>query len=172
MNKEILEEKKWIYGYKALFDGMLNQYNQKFELGCVYTDDNIEKNGGFHFCKNLEDIFIFPQFRNDVSIYKVCGSGKIIPYHNDYYDLYDVYAVEKIKIIQEISRNEIIKYYLSLDNVYQINRILRFIQLFSLYYDEIELFKIRYKDDMNILNYIAYYQEGDKDIFKRMQKIR
>jgi len=164
-------QEEWIYGYKALFKGNVNLFNQKFEINKIYIDNDIGANGGYHFCKNIEDIFVFPQFRKDVSIYQVCGSGKIISYSNDYYGVYDVFAAEKIKIIKEISRVEIIQYFLTFSCSYHLNRLLRFIQLFSLNNDEIELFKEKYHNKQEVLDYIAYYQEGDKNIFMKRRKL-
>ena len=34
-------------------------------------------------------------------------------------------------------------------------------------YDEKFLFENRYKNDINIINYIRYYQDGIKDIYER-----
>ena len=116
MFEENNNEEQWIYGYKAFFNGIVNQYNQQFEIEKIYIDANIDKNFGYHFCKNIEDIFVFPQFRKNVSIYEVCGGGKITSYSNDYYGIYDVYVAEKMKIIREISRDEIIPFFLSFNS--------------------------------------------------------
>ena len=79
-----------------------------------------------------------------------------------------MYAVEKIYILKELSRTEILECALSLNE----NRLCRFIQLFKLNCDEIRLFKDKFSNNLRILNYIAYYQEGDKMVFNNKKIIK
>lgn len=156
-----------IYGYKGFHTGLVNQFGEKYEIGKVYTDPNIDMNMGYHFCKNIEDVFLFSEYRKDTEIYQVCGSGKMISYSNDYYGLYDVYATEKLKIVRKVCREEFIQYFLTLSDFYYLDRVLNFISRFKLNKEEIQLFKERFIKNSRVLDYIAYYQEGDTKIFER-----
>lgn len=155
-----------ISGYKCFNCNLENRYGFKFEVGKNYKvlgDVKFGVNGnGFHMCKNMEDTFrYFNTFMDDVRVCHVIGYGKIDSCGDEYNGFYEMYSVESIYIFKELSRYEILQYALSLGE----NRVCRFIQLFRLNSDEIELFKDKFSNNLRILKYIAYYQEGDKLVF-------
>jgi len=43
----------------------------------------------------------------------------------------------------------------------------RFIQTLSMTPEEVNLFKEKFKNNKELLDYIAYYQEQDKEVFNR-----
>lgn len=162
---------EWVYGYKIVSNNTYWKNNQEIELEKIYAYQGDENANGFHFCKNLEDTLVFFRYTEDACIYQVCGGGNIIIYENDYYGVYDVYAASKLKILNEITRDQIVNYFLNFNPCFCSDRLLRFIQLFSLTSFEIELFKNKfYKQDM-VIKYINYYQEDIKDTFTKKLKL-
>lgn len=162
-----------ILGYKCFKKDLTNRYGTQFEVGKTYQISGQIKFGnngnGFHLCTNLEDTFrYFDTFSEDVCICEVKGLGENIIYNDEYYGYYDMYAVEKIEIIRIISREEIIKLGLNLIDI----RAIRFIQGYKLTNEEINLFKEKFKNFPNILKAIAYYQEGNLNIYniKKLSK--
>lgn len=157
-----------IKGYKAFFPGLVNNYNVVFEVGKRYEVEEKYKKVGYHFCKNLEDAFVY--YRNkDVEVCEVVGYGDIISYYNDYYEIYDVYASSKIKIIRKLEREEIINYFLGM-SYFSLNRVIRFISLFKLMKEEVNLFKEQYKNYRDVIDAICYYQENDVKVYERRYK--
>ncbi len=155
-----------IFGYKCFNEELNSYYGDRFEEGKTqHVDGEIKFNqNGFHMCVNLEDTLrYFNTFENNVLIAYVCGYGKVNKRDDTYYDYYDMYAVEYIKIIHVLSREEIINYGLSLPYM----RLLRFISLFRLNSDEIELFKEKFYNDKNIIDTIDYYQNNKKDVYMK-----
>lgn len=156
-----------IKGYKCFNKNLINRYGKKFEVGKIYISSGVLKfgNNGFHMCKNIEDTFrYFDVFNNDVDVCLVSGSGKIIEYSDEYYGYYDMYCVEKIKIIDNLSREEIINIGLDLNK----ERVKRFVSLFRLTNDEIFLFKEKFEKYVEVLDAISYYQEGNTKIYKKV----
>ena len=156
-----------IIGYKAFNKDLTNRYGQKFEVGKIYIAPGIIKFGrngnGFHLCENIEDTFKYFD-PLDMTICKVIGSGKIVEsksIENEYYDFYKMYAVEKIEILKELSRLEILEEGLKLSGV----RAERFVSLFQLTPEEIKLFREKFKNETKVLDAISYYQEKNKKIY-------
>ena len=116
-------------------------------------------------CTNLEDTLrYFDAINNEVDIAMVTGFGEVNKYDDEYNDYFDMYATEYMTINHVLSRDEIIDYVLKLPPY----RVKRFISLFRLTDDEIELFKEKfYKDHMVIDATIKYYQN---DEFREMVK--
>ena len=159
-----------VKGYKCFHNGLTNSYGRNFSIGQIYISSKILKFGnnghGFHFCKNIEDTFRFFDTENkDVCVCEVTGSGKIIECNDEYNGYYNMYCAEKLKIERLLTREEVIHIGLNLNDI----RVKRFISTFSLTEEEIQLFKEKYSNNIDILNAIAYYQENDKDVyFRRM----
>ena len=153
-----------MFGYKSFNADMTNRYGVKFEVGKTYKTDGPIKFGnngnGFHMCKNMEDTFRYFDSTN-ISVCKVNGLGKKKKYEDEYYGFYDMYAVEKIEILKLLKRKEILEYMLELYP----ERVMRFIQLFKLYDDEIVLFEDRFRENSKVMNYIDYYQKGKSDVW-------
>ena len=177
MTDEVKYNKNWIYGYKAFNKNLTNQYGEKYKIHKLYTDPRINDGGGYHFCKNLEDVYFFYRDSDTTEIYHVCGRGKTYYYSNDYCGLYDVYATEKLIILDLATREEIINMFLNGKNITQ-DRLLRFISFFKMSKEELLLFKNKYSNNdniymnsNNIMNYLSYYQEGNKDAFSKKRSI-
>ena len=157
-----------VIGYKCFNKDLINHYGQKFEIGKIYIASGIIKFGtrgnGFHMCKNIEDCFrFFDTTKKDIEVCKVVGSGKIIEYSDEYNGYYDLYCVEKLQILNVLSREELINIGLSLNEL----RVERFVSTLSLFKEEISLFKEKYKKYIKVLDAISYYQENDKDVYNR-----
>ncbi len=160
-----------IIGYKCFNKGLTSRYGDKYEIGRVYHKDGIIafSHNGFHMCLNLEDTLrYFDSFKEDIEIAQVVGSGMIHEYRDDYNAFYNVYVTEYLNIIHVLTREEIISYALNLDDF----PLKRFISLYKLNKDEIELFKEKYKDNDYIISAINYYQENDLEIYKRKVLMR
>ena len=72
-------------------------------------------------------------------------------------------AVEYLKILSLLSRDEIISYALKLPP----ERVKRFISLYKLNNNEIELFKEKYNKIPFIMDTIEYYQFGNNKIYQK-----
>ena len=157
-----------IRGYKCFNKDLINRYGKKFEVGKIYVASGALKFGnngnGFHLCKNIEDTFrFFDVSNNDICICEVVGSGNIIEYEDKYNGYFGMYCVEKLKIEKELSREELVEQGLNLGFL----RAERFVSMFPLTQEEIELFKQKYKNYINVLDAIAYHQENDKERYAR-----
>ena len=160
-------------GYKCFDKGLINRYGIKYEVGKLYHCDGqitFGNNGnGFHVCKRLEDTLrYFDAMNKEIDIAKVKCYGKYEEYEDDYNGYYDMYAYEYMEIEKVLTREEIINYGLKL---YEF-RAKRFISLYKLTPEEINLFKEKYQNNIDILNTIAYYQEGDKEVYNHYIKSR
>lgn len=158
----------YITGYKCFNDDLTNRYGMKFSVGKIYIANGAIKFGnrgnGFHMCKNIEDTFrYFDAFNNKVSICEVIGSGKTIKYEDDYYGYFDMYSVEKLKIVKKLNREEIINIGLNL-NFFRAERFVKGIKLSD---EEIKKFKEKFIKNVIVLDAIAYYQENDLDVYKK-----
>lgn len=159
-----------IIGYKAFNKDLTNRYGRQFEVGEEYTTTGKISFGndgnGFHFCKNIEDTLrYFDGVDGEVEIAEVIASGNMDKKEDEYNGYYDMYSAEKIKIRRIIERKELVKMFLFRITVER--RVCRFIQLFKLTEEEIEMFKLRYASSITIMDAIAYYQEGQKDIYEK-----
>ena len=162
-----------IKGYKAFDNGLINRYGKKFEVEKTYTTNGEISFGndgnGFHFCKNIEDTLrYFDAIENDVLIAEVTASGYIVQYEDEYNGYYNMYSARTIRIDRIIDRKELIEMFLT--KITFEERVKRFIQLFKLTEEEIEMFKEKYKDSIRIINAIKYYQEGETDIYEKYNK--
>lgn len=157
-----------IRGYKAFNANLTNRYGVSFEEGKKYSVDGHAVFGnhgnGFHFCRRLEDTLrYFDAMDGEVLIAEVVGSGDMVEYSDEYYGYYDMYAATELEVLRVLSREDIIKKYLSVPSP----RMVRFVQGFRLDPLEKELMRCYYSDDINVLNAISYYQDGDKDVYSR-----
>ena len=155
-----------IEGYKCFDKDLINRYGSKFEIGKIYhAEDEIKYHcNGFHMCANLEDTLrYFDAINNPVNIAKVIGYGNINEYDDEYNGFYNMYAVEYLEIISLLSRDEIINYALKLSP----ERVKRFISLYKLNNDEIELFKEKYNKIPFVMDTIEYYQLGNDKIYQK-----
>ena len=159
-----------IKGYKALNGDFSNRHGLKMEVGVTYkTLGNVKfgNNGnGYHFCKNLEDTLRFVDgINDDIVIVEVTGSGEFVVRDDEYNGYYDMISAAELTIDRTLEHDEIIKYFLS-DKMYDL-RVIRFIMGYKLSLEEIEMFKLRYALNDKVLKAISYYQENNKDAYKR-----
>ena len=68
-----------------------------------------------------------------------------------------------INIFIKLTRKEIMEYVDKLIDT----RFIRFITGYKLTKEELEYFKNKYKNNINVLNHLKYYQEEDKETFKK-----
>lgn len=161
-----------IIGYKCFDKGLINKYGKKFSVGKIYIMPGAIKFGingnGFHMCKRIEDTFrYFECFENEVDVCLVKGSGEVVEYSDDYYGYYDMYSVQKIEILKQLNREEIINEGLNMCDL----RVKRFVSTLKLNEEEINLFRETFKDNLSVLDAIAYYQEGDEQAYEKKYKI-
>ena len=164
-----------VKGYKAFNKGLTNRYGRKFEIGKQYSvDGNISfgNNGnGFHFCKNIEDTLrYFDGVDGEVEIVEVIGTGEIVTNEDEYNGFYDMYAAKTITISKKIERKKLVNMFLT--KITSEPRVVRFVQLFRLTEKEIEMFKLKYAGSIMIMDAIAYYQEGQTDVYEKKHKVK
>lgn len=157
-----------IKGYKAFDKDGINRYGQEFLEDTHYHIDgkiSFGNNGnGFHFCLRMEDTFrYFDSWSHDIDVAAVYGSGDIVEFNDEYYGYYDMYAASDLYVERFLSREEIIGHFLEANEF----AVRRFVSSFRLTEEEIEVFKVTYADNINILNAISYYQEKDLDVYSR-----
>jgi len=157
-----------IHGYKCFNKNLTNRYKVKFKVGKTYTVTGPIKFGndgnGYHMCERLEDTLRFYDAMNsEVTICEVIGKDETLEYYDEYNGYYDMYSVRTIKIVKKLTREEIINIML---NTYD-ERLKRFISLYKLNDEELNLLRTIYKDNDQIIRYIEYFQENRLDAFKK-----
>ena len=159
-------------GYKCFDERLKNRYGTHFEVVKTYHVNTAIKyknnRNGFHFCINLEDsLRYYDAMNNRVDICLVNGFGNLVEFEDEYNGYYDMYTSEYITILKILSRQEIISYILNLNEI----RVKRFMSLFRLTQEEINLFTEKFKESPLIIDYISYYQKKDLQTFTRKYKI-
>ena len=108
-----MEENK-IIGYKAFYlvgDKLVDKFDNVYEEKETYHYDGdvIFHRSGFHMCLNPEDTLRYlDAFENEVVICEVEGSGKSHEYWDDYNEYYDMYSVEDLTIIKQLSKKDLL----------------------------------------------------------------
>ena len=162
-----------IKGYKVFSKGRINRYGKVYEEGKHYHVDGKIVFGnygnGIHFCKKMEDTFRYVDaVNNQVEVAEVIGSGEIVEFNDEYYGYYDMYAASDLDVVKFLSRKEIIEHLLNQNTM----SVRRFVSLFRLTEEEINLFKLKFCEDIDVMRAIAYYQEGDKDVYSRQVDVK
>ena len=90
-------------GYKG-FNKDLTCRDFKYEIGKTYEmeEEPIVCERGFHFCKELKDVLDYYELYRDNTFCEIEAYGDIITDDNE------KYCTNKIKIIRELSVNEIL----------------------------------------------------------------
>ncbi len=168
-----------IKGYKGFSKGLMNRHGEgiHFEVGKVMSVEGPLKFGpydlggnGYSFCSNLEDVFRYYSPREEeVEIAEVTAIGEVAEGYDDQNDYYDMYAARNLRVDRVLTREEIVEMGLNLPPTFKAPR---FIQGFVLTPEEIKRFKERFKKEQNVLDFIAYYQEGDTEVFNRREAER
>lgn len=155
-----------LQGYKAFNEDMTNRYRKVFEEGKIYFVSSEPRFGvqgeGFHFCERLEDTLrYFPGMDEVIQIARVTCLGEYVKCNDEFYEYYDMYSTNKIRIDHILSRKEI------LDSCVKMSApgLVRFIQGFRLTKEEIAFFRLAYQNNLAVQKAISYYQEGDHDAF-------
>lgn len=107
---EIKEEEKWIWveGYKGTDKDMCcnNNFQYKLNKDFIY-DGNIELcERGFHFCKNLADVFLYYHLDGINRFFKI----KALVKEKDFKSKQDKYVAEEIILQQELTYKELEPY--------------------------------------------------------------
>ena len=157
-----------IKGFKAFDSDMNNRFGVHFEEGAVYNVLGpvvFGNNGnGYHFCRRLEDTLRYVDGMNsNIQIAEVIGIGDIKKSSDEYYGYYDMYVASSLFIVKILSRDEIVRLGLQMPDF----RSERFVKGYRLTDEEIELFKNKFSENSQVLNAIAYYQEGDHSVYER-----
>lgn len=161
-----------ITGYKAFDPGMKNQYGMTFEEGKTYTAEGAIINGthgnGYHFAAHLEDSihFIIDEEHKEVVVAKVTGEGTVKTFTTEDDEFSDLYVAAQLTINHILTREEIITHMLNKRPYFA----QRFIRKFPLTVEEQQLFKERFAKDWSFQRAMAYYQEGDKEVYNRYYK--
>ena len=156
-------------GYKLLDIGLINEYGYKYEFNKEYKLNGELKwnHNGFHFCTNIEDTLRYRDKNKETfMIVEILASGQITDgsnLENDYYGYESGYASSEMKILREVSREEMISIVL---NSKVIDRVTRLILSIPLTEEEIRLIKEKYPNRI-VEQYIEYYQYNDKKAFAR-----
>ena len=153
-----------VKGYKCFKKGLINQFGSKFEIGKVYKDDKEIRfqHGGFHMCTYLEDTLrYFDAFNEEIEIAEVIGYGKVDKYDDEYNEFFDMYSVENIIICHVLTHEEIINYAYNLPPM----RLKRFLSLYRLNKNELELFRKKFYKDYLIMKVLDYYQDEDSNVY-------
>ncbi len=155
-----------IKGYKAFDKDSRNRYGCSFTPGETYHVDGEIKFGnignGYHFCKELCDVFRYVDTSEDIKVAEVTGFGKFVRYDDEYYGYYDMYAIESIRIDRFLQREEIIAHMLLTNEV----NCKKFLGMFPLTDEEKKMFLRRFKNNMSMIEFLLYYQFGYTQIYE------
>ena len=155
-----------VFGYKSFNLDRTNCYGVRFNEGAEYFCEGKIVFGphgnGYHFTERMEDTIRYSGNPGtgavrDVLIAKVVGSGTIVEGFDEYNDYYDMYSCSKIFIERFLERDEIISMALNLSEL----RMSRFVSLYRLNKDELELFK---RKSYMVDRAIEYYQNYNNDV--------
>ncbi len=146
---------------------MTNRYGYPMEIGKIYSVKGPISFGnygnGFHYCKNLVDVFRFGNTEkpNDFIVTKVVGYGDTQVVDDEYYGYYDMYVSRNLYIVKLLSREEIISQILTSPEP----DVLKFLSTFTLTPEEIVMFKQHFASNNRIISAIKYYQEKQEDTY-------
>ena len=156
-----------VIGYKA-FDNMKDRYGNEYATDIIYEIPgmvNLRKEG-FHFCEHISDVFrYYNGFDDNTVVCKVVGMGELDKYDDEYNEYFDMYESSKLRILKELSREEILEAACN-DGIFSV---LRLISSYKLTEEEINTILSRYNDNA-IKDYIDYYQRNDEQAFIRRIK--
>lgn len=156
-----------VVGYKSFFKDHKSIDGKIYNVGQIYHQEGpiIFGKQGFHLCTNIEDTFMYSNKMDKLEIAIVSAWGDLVHTDDEYRGCYDMYAASDMKIHRFLSREEIIKKALTL-NQYSLIKILMNFPLTS---EELKLFEG--KDFFTDL-IIDYYQKGIKKAFTADYKIK
>ena len=134
-------------GYKSFNKDLSNKNGVRFEVGETYIEDcdlsfNVDERG-FMFCERPEDTIFFAPDRENVTIAEVTALGEIVEGESGQGTYENIYTTNKMRIDRVLPRKEIIDMFLNM-NERNIDRVIRFIQMYNLTPEEIAMFYERY----------------------------
>ena len=118
------------------------------------------------YAENLEDSFHNTNsMKENVLVAEVesINENDLITYHRDY-ATGNLYLTDSLVILRFLSRKKIIDTFLNVDSTV---RVKNFVSSYKLTPFEIALFKNQFFNNPEIIDAILYYQENDKDVYKR-----
>ncbi len=157
-----------VKGYKAFNKDSTNRYGKPFTEGETYIVTGELQFGndgnGFHMCTSLCDVFRYVNAtEDDVLVAEVIGRGERVRRDDDYYGYYDMYCFRELTIDRFISREEIIERMLSAPS-YEVKK---FLATFRLSENEKTRFLRQFREDLETMKHILYYQFECKDIYHK-----
>lgn len=158
-----------VKGYKSFNKDKTNNYGFEFQEGKIYSIDGqliIGKGNnhcnGFHFAKNLSDVFRYVDAINDdVLVAEVTSHGNIRKYDDDYNGYFDLYVTSCIEINRFLTRDEITKIMLNSPDY----NIIKFLMTYRLDEKEKNEFIRAFIGNYFILIHLLYYQYDVHHIF-------
>lgn len=151
---------KEIKGFKA-FDRNIKNLEEGILVSSIkYNEDLI--NSKFSFAKNMEDSLKFQV--NSVNkenpiIAQVTGIGDTRRIDSEYYEFFNLYNSKDILIDKIFTEKEIIEQALNLSH----DRMARFVSMYHLTGEEMQLFKNRH---INVDLAMLYFQKNILDVYK------
>ena len=124
------------------------------------------QNNDIRFTENLEDsLHNTNSINEDVLVAEVAALNEndIITYQRDY-ATGDLYLTNSLAILRFLSREEIIDMFLNMDSTVRVKNL---VSSYKLTPYEIPMFKNKFFNNPEVLDAILYYQENDKDVYKR-----
>ena len=150
---------KEIKGYKP-FDKDCNDLTNNVLLSSIESTKKMG-NTKYSFAENLEDSLkfnVYSQHKRPI-ITEVTGIGNIRNIESDYYEFYNTFVADDLRIDKILTPEEVIEYARNLNQ----SRLERFVSLYKLNNDEIKALKEKYlKVDLALL----YYQKNQLNIYK------
>lgn len=155
-----------VQGYKAFNLDGTNVHGKVFKEGETYvTDRHIQfYQTGYHMCEHLTHVFSYYHPVESALVASVAGEGHIhyIPY-DDYRDIYDLYAVEKITINHFFTRAEIFKQVLQ--EIPHDQKL--FLSNATLTPEEKQIFISLFHDNFDLMRCLLYYQTNYTDVYQK-----
>lgn len=159
-----------VKGYKGFSKDLKNEPGNQFEVGKVYRTENERdllfghRGNGFHFCKSLEDCFIY--FDPSYSAYaEVTGLEEVREKDDEFNDIYGICVARTIRIDRILTNEEIVDMYLNPKKGLGPFVLKRFIQFYKLTPEQIQQFEEKYYNDFYTLQDIMYYQRKIENVY-------
>ena len=146
-----------------LFDNDIFQ-EEFFHPSSVLLSNNLKSD--IRYAENLEDsLHNTNSMKEKVLIAEVetINENDLVTYQRDY-ATGNLYLTDSLVILRFLSRKKIIDMFLNMDSTI---RVKNFVSNYKLTPSEISMFKNQFFNNPEVLDAILYYQENDKDVYKR-----
>ncbi len=147
----------------------------EFKEGNVYISNpnivpgmyNHSSMKGFHMSEELSNVFrFFDISKEGIEIAQVTGFGECRYFEDEYNGYYDMYVCQNIKINKFLTREEYIDIILHESEI----EVMKFIKTFPMNSKEKILFMRQFRNNIQIIEAMFYYQYGVKDIYERKDR--